>query len=117
MRLTARRRATRDGAMSSSPPPPIDDPLNTWFAVQLLPHETVDDLVKGILHVAMESRILFRRVEFVDSFTVGASTYARLRSDLKDATPFMDRLHVDGYSVIHNVGGEYIARFKGGRVG
>lgn len=103
--------------MTSSPPPPIEEPLNTWFAVQLLPHETTDDLIKGMLRVARDARILFRRVEFVDSFTLGVATYARMRADLKDAGPLMDKLHMVGYSVIHSVAGEYIARFKGGRIG
>lgn len=99
-------------------PLPIDEPLKTYFAVQLLPKEGAHTIAKVILQTARDESILFRRLEVLDTASIGSTTFVRVRSDLINPFPILDKLHSSGRAVISSTAnGEYAVRFSGGRTG
>jgi hypothetical protein len=104
--------------MPSSNPPPLDEPLNTYFAVQLKPAEQAIHVVEAVLKAAKASSLLFRRLEQLDILTIGTLTLVRMRADLVNPYPVLDRLYAEGRAVVSSMqGGEYVARLPGGRMG
>ncbi len=104
---------------SSNPPPPPDEPLNTYFAVQLKPREQAIHVVEAIMKVAVDAGILFRRLEVLDTVTIGTMAFVRVRSEIVNPFPILDRLYsAEGRAVVSAAkGGEYSARMQGGRIG
>lgn len=104
--------------MTSSVPPPIDDTLNTYFAVQLKPGEKTIQVVAAVMNAAKEANILFRRLEQLDTINIGTSSFVRMRTDLLNPYLVLDRLYNDKRAVVSSMqGGEYVARLPGGRMG
>lgn len=104
--------------MTSSNPPPLDEPLKTFFAVQLKPAEQAIHVVEAVMKAAKAAGILFRRLELIDSMTVGTQTYVRMRTEIMNPYPILDRLYAEGRGVVSSMqGGEYVARLPGGRMG
>lgn len=102
----------------SLPPPPIDAPLTAYFAVQLQGKETSHHVAEVVLKAAKEIDLLFRRLEVLDTLSVGGASVVRMRADILNPYPLIDRIHAAGRAVISaGTGGEYIVRFPGGRTG
>jgi hypothetical protein len=99
-------------------PPPLDEPLKTYLAVQLKPREVSIHVVKAVMGAAKDLGILFRRLEVLDTMTMGTLSFVRMRTEMLAPYTILDRLYSDGRSVISSMnGGEYMARLLGGRVG
>jgi hypothetical protein len=104
--------------MTSVIPPPIEEPLNTYFAVQLRQHEATIDVVASVMRAAKATKILFRRLEILDKISIGTSEYARMRSDVPSASLILDQLFREGRAVVGLVPGNgYVVRVAGGRTG
>jgi hypothetical protein len=105
--------------MPTLPPPPLPTPLNTYFAIQLKREsEPAEIAVEIFCKHAKELKILFRRIEVLDTIGIGTSTYVRLRSDLTNPFAVLDKIYINGRGVVSSEpGGKYRARIPGGRVG
>ena len=104
--------------MSSSNPPPLDEPLKTYFAAQLRPGEQPIHVVAALMKAAKEAKILFRHLELLDVVTIGTVSYVRMRSEIVNPYPILDLLYGTGRGVVSSMqGGEYVARLPGGRMG
>jgi hypothetical protein len=104
--------------MTSSNPPPLDESLKTYFAVQLRPREAPIHVVSAFMTTAKDQGILFRRLEVLDTMTVGGTAFVRMRTEMSTPTTILDKLYSGGRSVINSIqGGEYVARLPGGRTG
>lgn len=104
--------------MPSSPPPPLNEPLNTYFAVQLKDKEVAHHVAAVVLRTARGLNVLFRRLEVLDTVTVGTLTFVRMRADLLNPYPVLDQIYTDGRGVIGSMtGGEYAVRMPGRPVG
>jgi hypothetical protein len=102
----------------SSEPPPIPESLNTYFAVQLKDREVSHHVAGAVLHTAKSLGLLFRRLEVLDTVTVGTSSFVRMRADLVNPFPVLDKVYADGRGVISSMaGGDYAVRLFGGRIG
>ena len=98
---------------------PIDDEaLNTYFAVQLKPREAPIHVVSELMKVANDLGILFRRLEVLDTMTIGGTAFVRMRTEMLAPFTILDKLYAGGRSVINSgQGGQYAARFPSGRAG
>ncbi len=104
--------------MPSSIPPPLDEPLNTYFAAQLKTAEQPIHVAEAVLNAAKDASILFRRLEVLDIITIGAARFVRMRTEIVNPFPIFDRLYSEGRGVISSKhGGEYVALLVGGREG
>jgi hypothetical protein len=104
--------------MPSSIPPPLDEPLNTYFAVQLKQGEQAVHVAEAVMKAAKTEGILFRRLEVLDTMSLGSMSFARMRSEIANPFPILDRLYIEGRAVVNRVqGSEYAVRLQGGRVG
>lgn len=104
--------------MPSSNPPPIDEPLKTYFAAQLKPGEQPIRVVAAVMKAAKAGAILFRRLELLDTVSIGTLSFVRMRSEMVNPYPILDVLYNEGRAVVSSIqGGEYIVRLPGGRMG
>jgi hypothetical protein len=104
--------------MPSSVPPPFDEPLNTYFAAQLKTAEKAVHVAEAVMKAAKAADILFRRLEVLDIVTIGTTRFVRMRSEIVNPFPILDRLYHEGRGVISSKhGGEYVALLVGGREG
>lgn len=102
---------------TSAPPPPLDEPLSTFFAVQPKPREHAVNVVEAVMRAAKSSGVLFRHLELLDTITIGTTPFVRMRTETTSLAPILDQLYSDGRSCVSAKGGEYVARLQGGRVG
>lgn len=91
-------------------------PLGVYIAVQLGQGEDTHRVAALYMQTA-KGLPMFRRLEVLDTMTLGNSTYVRMRTDDPNPVPILDRLYDSGRGVIHLAGGEYVVRIPGGRVG
>ena len=104
--------------MTSEFPPSIEEPLNTYFAVQMMQHEATIDVVASVMRAAKTLKVMFRRLEILDKMTIGTSTYVRMRADVISSRPILDQLFSDGRAVVGLVPGNgYVVRVSDGRTG
>jgi len=104
--------------MPSSNPPPFDEPLKTYFAVQVQRGEQPIRVVEAVMKSAKGTGILFRKLELIDTVSIGTSTFARMRTDILNPFPLLDKLYEEGRAIVCSMqGGEYVARMPGGRMG
>jgi hypothetical protein len=90
----------------------------TFFAVQLRPKESVQEAVAAVFTAAKDANTQFRQLDVLDTVTIGVTQFARMRSDVLNPFPFLERLLSAGRGVInHTVGGAYQLRMPGGREG
>jgi hypothetical protein len=101
----------------SSVPPPLDEPLKTYFAVQIRPSETPINVVSAIMVTAKSLGILFRRLEVLDTMTLGSVAYVRMRTELTNPCPILEKLFSEGRSTVSATQGGYTACLPGGRFG
>lgn len=90
---------------------------NTYFAVQLLQNETTHRVAELILRAARDIKVLFRRLEILDTITIGTNRYARVRTDLASPNAVLDRLLLQRSVVAPVSGSSYLVRFPDGRTG
>ncbi len=103
---------------SSAPPPPIGEPLNTYFAAQLKAAERPHHVAQEVMKAAKGAAVLFRHLEVMDTVSVGTFTFVRMRSEIINPFPILDRLYEAGRGVVAvSPGGEYLVRLPGGRSG
>jgi hypothetical protein len=57
--------------------------LPTYFAVQMKASEKPHDLVTLLMRAAKNQGKIFRKLEVLDTLTVGTTAYLRMRSDLQ----------------------------------
>lgn len=81
----------------------------TFFAVQLLPHETPQNVARLILRTAHDARLLFWTLEVLDVIEVGSSSFLRLRTDMH-LQAIVERLLARGRTVISTMEGVYVLR-------
>ena len=91
-------------------------PLGTYIAVQL-GHGEDTHRVAALYMKTAKGLPLFRRLEVLDTMTLGMSAYVRMRTDDPNPVPILDRLYDAGRGVIHVAAGEYMVRIPGGRFG
>lgn len=104
--------------MTSSNPPPLDESLKTYLAVQLKPREAPIHVVSAFMNTAKGLNVFFRRLEVLDTLTVGGTSFVRMRTEVVTPYGIMDKLYDAGRSVIYSTqGGEYVAKLPGGRTG
>jgi hypothetical protein len=104
--------------MTSTIPPPLDEPLSTFFAIERKPREEIGDVVAAVLRAAKDCGVLFRRLEVLDTLTLGVTSYTRMRTELVNPFSILDKLYAGGRNVICSMqGGEYVVRMVGGRMG
>lgn len=102
----------------TSEPPPIPESLNSYFAVQLKDREVPHHVASAVLHAAKALGLLFRRLEVLDTLTVGVTAFVRMRADLVNPFPVLDKVYAEGRGVISVMkGGDYAVRLFGGRIG
>lgn len=105
-------------APAPPPPPAPEEPLKTYFAIQLRVGEAPIQVARAVMDAAKGMSILFRKLEVMDTVTLGTSSFVRMRSEILNPHPILDRLYNDGRAVVSVLpSGEYGVRFQGGRVG
>lgn len=98
-------------------------PESSYFAVQVFGRRDVaGSAAAAFLRGAAQVGITFRRLDFLDTFTVGTTEFARFRADLINAWPVLDRLFEEGRSVIGPGGPDnnphgFLARLTSGKTG
>lgn len=98
----------------TSEPPAIPESLNTYFAVQLKDREVAHHVAGAVLHAAKSLGLLFRRLEVLDRVSIGSNNFVRMRADLVNPFPVLDKLYSDGRGVLSSMaGGEYAVRIPG----
>lgn len=101
-------------------PPPVDDDesLKTYFAVQLKPREAPIHVVAAFMNTAKGLGVFLRRLEVLDTLTVGGTSFVRMRTEILTPSSVLDKLYGDGRSIISSgQDGQYAARLPGGRIG
>lgn len=96
------------------------EPPTTYFAVQLKPMEHPVRIAEAFVKAAHESGTLFRRLEVLDTITIGATAFVRMRSEITNLPAILDSLYKGGKGVVNaapGMGGAYVLRMPGGRVG
>jgi hypothetical protein len=102
----------------SSIPTPLDEPLRTFFAIQLKQGEGVHHVAEAVLRAAKDVPPLFRRLEVMDKLSIGTGSYVRMRTDMAKPSPVLDKLYNEGRAVVSSTqGGDYTIRIPGGRIG
>lgn len=87
-------------------------PLNTYFAVQIAPRESRHLVVEAVCKISKEVGHLFRRIEALDTFQIGSTTFLRMRSDMTEDVAVMTKIReVTGRAVVVRVNGKYEAQF------
>lgn len=93
-----------------------EDPTS-FFAIKLDTKETPQSLVRVILRIAHEARLLFWTLDVLDTIEIGGSTYLRFRTDLSPQN-LANRLLSWGHTIVlPNESGSYILRHPQGKQG
>jgi len=92
-------------------------PLNTYFAVQLFPGELDSTAIEPVFRVSAEHRKFFRRLEILDTFSMGSNTFLRCRVDQPEMAAVLNEVLQTGRGVLFRLGVSYIAMLPGGRTG
>src|SRR4051812_47712913 len=90
--------------------------LPTYFGLQMTRNETPHDVVKAFLDTSKAVRALLRRVEVLDTISVGVSSFIRLRTDLDNPSVILERLR-ETRGVIQCEARTYTVKLPGGRTG
>lgn len=92
--------------------------LNTYFAVQILKRENYKDVVQTVLAAADANKILFRKIQVLDVYLVGATTFVKFRSDVADASTIVKSLKGrafiikgDGSFMVHSPDGQIRGKY------
>lgn len=64
----------------------------TYFAIQIQRQERASEIAELVLSTAEKVGSRFKRLESLDTITIGSTCLLRFRSDVDDATPFLDVL-------------------------
>lgn len=91
-------------------------PLSNYFAVQLFPGENDNTAVEAVFRASAKQRQFFRRLEVLDSFTVGSNTFLRCRADQEVLGTLLE-VCSDGRGVIVRRQSAYVAMLPDGRKG
>jgi hypothetical protein len=94
-----------------------DIDLSTYFAVQSTRYETSHDVAKAVMMASKTAQVLFRRLESLDTMSVGTSTFIRFRADLGTPRAVFGALLAGGRGVIECQGKTYVVKLPGGRSG
>ena len=89
--------------------------LATYFAIQLLRGENHKILAQDVLEAASKQGVLFRKLQALDTVTLGTMSLLRFRSDIPDAYPVVKRLK--GRGIAYQDKGQYVVQFPNGKVG
>ncbi len=90
--------------------------LNSYFAVQLKLREDPAKVVETVCLRARSMGILFRRIERLDTFTLGTRSFLRLRSDLSRSKEVLLALATaEGRGVVYPTADSKFETFVAGR--
>ncbi len=81
------------------------DKLPTYFAVQVKASEKPYDVVTLLMRAAKNQGKLFRKLEVLDTLTVGTTAYLRMRSDLEGPEALLAEAFPGRPSITANLGG------------
>lgn len=98
-------------------PPPIQEPLNTYLGVQIKPKQSAHDVAAIVMSAAKDMGVLFRRLEMLDTISVGTFSYARMRTDIVNPVKILNHLRSVQHATIAYEEGDYVLTFPDGRVG
>lgn len=75
-------------------------PLTTYFAVEQIRGQTDHDIAAEILCAGKRAGTLFRRLECIGTIQLGTRKLSRVRTDLKDPGPLLEKLKAKGHGVV-----------------
>ncbi len=91
-------------------------PLNNYFAVQFFSGETEKTAIEPVFHASSKIRKFFRRLEVLDTFSVGSVRFLRCRTDRSDMADILLEVQLQGRGIVSLTNGAYVASI-GGRTG
>lgn len=95
----------------------MEPATNTFFAIQLRPGENLHLIAALVLQTAADAKILFGRLDTLDTFRLGGFDFVRFRSDVINPFPVLDRLLTQGRASIAAAPGMYLLRTPSGKHG
>ncbi len=94
----------------------MDAPTNTYFAIQLLRLENPHNAIQDVFFASRKIRKFFRRLEVLDTFSMGSGCFLRCRTDRTDMLDILQGVQTGGRGVVVLSNGTYVANV-GGRHG
>lgn len=98
--------------------PPVEIPLNTYIAVEVLPRMSAHTVAEAIIRGGKEAGTWFRRLEHIGFIEIGMRQFARYRTDLADPMPVLKLLLDRGHGIAYYAKEGFEAQFpvRRGRV-